>query len=120
MGYVYYGNYATYYEVARVESLRSLGFAYKELEKQGVMMPVLENSSKFIMPAMYDELLNIKVIIRQAPTVRITFEYEITNEANELIHTGRTLLAFVRVDNGRPCRPPQIMQQLMKPYFNER
>ena len=50
MGYVYYGNYAMYYEVARVESLRQLGFAYKNLEKDGVMLPVLENHSRFIAP----------------------------------------------------------------------
>ena len=56
MGYVYYGNYATYYEVARVESLRSLGFSYKLLEEQGIMMPVAENKSKFVRPAKYDEV----------------------------------------------------------------
>lgn len=79
MAYVYYGNYAMYYEVARVESLRQLGVTYKELEASGIMMPVLENHSKFLGPARYDELLRIVTTIREKPTVKIKFEYEIFN-----------------------------------------
>ena len=118
MGYVYYGNYAAYYEVGRVESLRNLGFAYKELELQGVMMPVLENKTKFHQPARYDELLTIKVKIVSRPGVRITFQYEIYNEDDVLINTGETILAFVNMSSGRPCRPPQVMQDLLDPYFS--
>ena len=59
MGYVYYGNYATYYEIGRVELIRSLGISYKELEEMGVMMPVLENKSKFLSAALYDDHLKI-------------------------------------------------------------
>ena len=118
MGYVYYGNYAAYYEVARVESLRNLGFAYKQLELQGVMMPVLENKTKFHQPARYDELLTIKVKIINRPAVRIIFQYEIYNEEDALINTGETILAFVNMRSGRPCRPPQVMQDLLDPYFN--
>lgn len=117
MGYVYYGNYAAYYEVARVESLRNLGFAYKQLEFQGVMMPVLENKTKFHQPARYDELLTIKVKIVNRPGVRIIFHYEIFNEEDALINTGETILAFVNIQSGRPCRPPQVMQDLLDPYF---
>ena len=118
MGYVYYGNYAAYYEVARVESLRNLGFAYKQLELQGVMMPVLENKTKFHQPARYDELLTIKVKIINRPAVRIIFQYEIYNEEDALINTGETILAFVNMRSGRPCRPPRVMQDLLDPYFN--
>lgn len=117
MGYVYYGNYAMYYEVGRVESLRQLGLTYKELEEMGVMMPVLENKSKFIAPALYDDLLKIITTIRAKPSVRITFEYEIYNAQDKLIHQGETLLAFVRKDNGRPCRPPEVFQKVLVPYF---
>lgn len=119
MGYAYYGNYGAYYEVARVESLRHLGYAYKNLEAQGVMMPVLENHSKFIRPALYDELLRIEVTLKQLPTVRIQFYYRIFNEQDELIHTGNTLLAFVKVASGKPCRPPEILLELIRPFFNE-
>jgi len=117
MGYVYYGNYAMYYEVARVESLRQLGLTYKELEEMGVMMPVLENHTRFLAPALYDDLLKIVTTIRQKPSVRIKFEYEITNPAGRVINQGETLLAFVEKKSGRPCRPPEAFDKVMAPFF---
>jgi len=117
MQYVYYGNYAMYYEVARVESLRQLGLTYKELEAMGVMMPVLENHSYFLTAARYDELLKVVVTIREKPSVRIRFHYEIFNEQHTLIHRGETLLAFVNQATGRPCRPPEAFQRLLDPFF---
>lgn len=119
MGYVYYGNYAAYYEIARVESLRSLGLTYKQLEESGVMMPVLENFSKYLMPATYDEMLTIKTSIKEKPGVKITFDYEIFNEADKLIHIGKTLLVFVDMKTGKPCRQPAIMAKLLDPYFEK-
>lgn len=118
MGYVYYGNYATYYEVARVESLRNLGFSYKLLEEQGIMMPVVENKSKFIRPAKYDDLLTIKVVVDEMPANRITFKYEIYNEREKLINLGETILAFVNMKNGRSCDAPDSIKTLLKPFFN--
>lgn len=117
MGYVYYGNYATYYEVGRVESIRRLGLSYKELEKEGVMMPVLENHSKFIYPGRYDELLTIRTTIKEMPGVRISFFYEIFNEDKRLIHEGQTILVFIKMDTGRPCKAPEKMQKLLEAYF---
>lgn len=117
MRYVYYGYYATYYEVARVESLRQLGLTYKELEAMGIIMPVLENHSEFILPALYDELLKIVVTIPEKPSVRIRFLYEIFNEQGTLIHRGETLLAFVNQKTGRPCRPPEAFQKVLASYF---
>lgn len=118
MGYVYYGNYAMYYEVARVESLRQLGLSYKELEAMGVMMPVLENHARYIGPALYDDLLKIVTTIREKPGVRITFEYEIFNPAGKLINKGETLLVFVQQKTGRPCRPPEAFEKVLEPYFS--
>ncbi len=117
MGYVYYGYYAMYYEVGRVESLRQLGLTYKELEDGGVMMPVLENKSKYLSPALYDDELRIITTIKEKPSVRITFHYEIYNGSDKLIHEGETLLAFVNKHTGRPCRPPEHFQHVLKPYF---
>lgn len=117
MGYVYYGFYAMYYEVARVESLRQLGLTYKEIEAMGIIMPVLENHSKYFAPGRYDELLRIVTTIREKPTVRINFEYEIFNEENQLIHQGETRLAFVDQKTNRPCRPPHAMAQVLEPFF---
>jgi acyl-CoA thioester hydrolase len=117
MAYVYYGNYAMYYEVGRVESLRQLGVTYKELEDSGVMMPVLENHSKFITAARYDELLRIVTTIHEKPSVKIKFHYDIYNEQNKLIHQGETLLAFVDMKTMRPCRPPEMMMRVLAPFF---
>ncbi len=117
MAYVYYGNYAMYYEVARVESLRQLGVTYKELEASGIMMPVLENHSRFLGPARYDELLRIVTTIREKPAVKIKFEYEIFNEQNKLINQGETLLVFIDIKTGRPCRTPEMMLKVLNPFF---
>lgn len=118
MGYVYYGNYATYYEVARVECLRNLGFSYKLLEEQGVIMPVVENSSKYIRPAKYDDLLTVKVFVKEMPDKRITFAYEIYNEHKKLINLGETILAFVDLKSGKACDVPESIVTLLKPFFN--
>jgi acyl-CoA thioester hydrolase len=117
MGYVYYGFYAMYYEVARVESLRKLGLTYKEIEAMGIIMPVLENHSKYLAPGRYDELLRIVTTIREKPSVRIKFEYDIYNEDSKLIHHGETLLAFIDRKSNRPCRPPQAMADVLEPFF---
>jgi len=117
MGYVYYGNYAMYYEVGRVESLRQLGLTYKELEEMGVMMPVLENKSNYHQAALYDDHLKIVTTIKERPSVRICFTYAIYNEVGKLVHSGETHLAFVNKKSGKPCRPPQIFMDVLKPYF---
>ena len=117
MQYVYYGNYASYYEVGRVDSLRQLGLTYKALEAMGIIMPVLENHSEFLVPALYDELIRIVVTIPEKPSVRIRFKYELFNEKGTLIHRGETLLAFVNQKTGRPCRPPEEFQRVLAPYF---
>lgn len=117
MGYVYYGNYAMYYEVARVEALRNLGMSYRGLEQDGVMMPVLENWSKFLRPARYDEELTVKVMVPKLPANRMYFEYEVYNESGELINIGKTTLVFVDMKTGKPCHPPEKMLKLMGKYF---
>lgn len=118
MGYVYYGNYAMYYEVGRVEALRSAGFSYRRMEEEGIMMPVLENHSRFLKSGKYDELLTVRTMIREMPGIRIKFNYEVINEQGELINEGETVLAFLKTDTHRPCRPPAHLMELLKPYFN--
>jgi acyl-CoA thioester hydrolase len=118
MGYVYYGNYAMYYEVARVEALRSLGFVYRELEEMGIMMPVIESKFRYLKPAVYDELLTLKVTVPTLPAARILFTYEITNDRQELINTGETTLVFIDMASGRPKRIPEVLHKLFTPYFS--
>ncbi len=117
MSYVYYGNYATYFEVGRVESFRALGFSYKELEDMGVGMPVMEYKTKYHAPAKYDDLLNVIVHIPEMPRARIKFEYEIRNEHGKLLNVAETTLVFVDLKTGRPTRLPQKMEVLLSKYF---
>lgn len=117
MGYVYYGNYATYFEVARVETFRHIGFSYKEMEDVGIMMPVLEYKTKYIKPARYDDLLTIKIIIKDKPGIRIRFEYEVYNEAKVLLNVSETTLVFVSKETGKPSMPGGHFQQLMHQFF---
>lgn len=117
MGYMYYGNYATFYEVARTEMLRSTGISYSELENMGVMLPVIELQSKFIKPAFYDELITIKTKIATKPGIRINFEHKLYNENDELINTGVAKLVFVDKKTKRPCKPPKIFLEKMATFF---
>ena len=117
MGYLYYGNYAQYYEVGRVEAIRSLGFSYKEMEDEGTMLPVLELQSTFIKPARYDELLTVKTTITEMPSVRIHFTYEIYNEEGELINIGKTTLVFFDSNKRRPIMAPKPILEKLAQYF---
>lgn len=117
MGYVYYGNYARYYEIGRVEALRSLGFSYKKLEDSGVMLPVYEHSSRYHQPAKYDDLLTIKVLIRSLPHVRMIFAYELYNEDGVLLNTGETTLVFVDKASNKICRAPDALVRKLEPFL---
>lgn len=117
MGYVYYGNYAMYYEVARVESLRQLGLTYREIEEMGVLMPVIENRSRYIAPARYDDLLRIVTTLREKPGIKIKFEYDIYNGENTLIHKGETVLVFINKATNKPCRQPPAMEKVLQQFF---
>lgn len=120
MGYVYYGNYAAYYEVTRTEVFRKLGIYYKEMEATGTMMPVLEMKCKYIRPAKYDDLLTIKLLLRKKPNgSRILFEYEVYNEENTLLNLGETTMVFVDMKTGRPKAVPELIHEKLDVYFNE-
>ena len=106
MGYVYYGDYAQYFEVGRVEALRSLGWSYKAMEDSGVMLPVLEFTVKYIKPAYYDDLITIKTIIKEKPAARIKFYHELFNEQGEKLTTAEVTLVFINMKTGRPAPAP--------------
>ena len=116
MGYVYYGNYAEYFEVARVEALRNLGFSYRKLEDEGILLPVLTYSVKFIKPAYYDDELIIKVSIKELPMARIRFDYEVYRK-EELITIADTTLVFINKSTNRPSPAPQDLMEAMKKFF---
>lgn len=118
MGFVYYGNYALYFEVARVEALRKLGVSYAHLEKDGFFLPVYEFTTKYLKPANYDDLLTIKCVIPSLPKSRITFNYETLNEEGELLNVATVVLVFVDKETGRPTKPPESLIKAMSPHFS--
>ncbi len=118
MGYLYYGNYALYYEVGRVETMRSLGLRYKDLEEKfAVMMPVVSMQTRFVRPAHYDELLTIRTSIRQMPDQFITFHVEIFNEKNKLVNGGSVRLCFVDMKTNKTLSAPSFLVEPLLPYF---
>lgn len=117
MGYSYYGNYAEYYEVGRVEALRDLGWNYKEMEDGGILLPVYTYSIKYLKPAFYDELLVIKTMIKEIPQARIRFDYEMYNSKGEKINEGETTLVFVDAKTKKPCGAPKEFVESLKKYF---
>jgi acyl-CoA thioester hydrolase len=120
MNVVYYGNYAQYFEVARAESIRKLGFTYKEMEALGVIMPVVEMQTKFLRPAHYDDLLSIKTILRELPdTYRISFDHEVYNQEKKLLTTGKVILYFVKMGTFEKSQMPVELRSVLAPYFQE-
>ena len=117
MGYVYYGRYASFYEIARVELFRSLGFSYKKLEEEGIGMPVIDMETKYILPIKYDEQIKINTIIENLPSSRISFKYEVYNQNNELANTAKTTLTFINLTNKKPVRMPAELLNIIKNNF---
>lgn len=117
MGYVYYGNYATYFEVARVESIRQLGLSYRKMEDDGFAMPVLEFSIKYYKPAFYDDELTIETTITEIPQVRIHFNYKIFNVEGVLLNEAQTSLVFINKETMKPCMAPKDLIEKIKKYF---
>ena len=109
MGVIYYGIYPQYLEVARVEWLRSLGISYKELEALGVMLPVVSLQINYKRPARYDELLSITLTLREKPTSKITFDYQILNEEKQLLAEANTTLVFVNKETFKPIKCPDFI-----------
>ena len=117
MGYVYYGNYAGYYEVGRVEALRALGMSYREMEDSGIMLPVLTYNIKYFKPSFYDDLLTIQTIIPEIPSTRIKFLYKMFNAERVLLNEGETTLVFVNIKTGKPCQAPREFIEKIQPFF---
>lgn len=114
MKYVYYGNYAEYFEVGRVELFRAIGMPYDDIEKRGIWLPVSEYHIKYIKPAFYDELLEIHTLVKKIPGVRIEFEYEIFNEKKEKITEASTTLFFLDAKLNKVVKCPDFLMNLIE------
>lgn len=119
MKYVYYGNYATYFEVGRVELFRELGMPYEEIERLGIWLPVSQFSIKYLKPALYDQNLEIHTFIKKTPGVRIEFEYEIYNDSKEKITEAKTTLFFLDSKKNKIVKCPDFLMDLIQKNWKE-
>lgn len=118
MGYLYYGNYAEYYEVGRAESIRQLGFTYRELEEQGVIMPVAELQVKYLRPAYYDDLITVKTILKELPMDhKIQYHSELYNQEGKLLNVGVTTLVFLDAATKQKINMPDTLRAKLAIYF---
>lgn len=121
MGVVYHTHYLDYFEVARTEALRGAGVRYRDLEDQGIIMPVVEAKVQYLGPVHYDDLLIVKARFEQMPTVRVPIDYSVQREGeDEELATGHTTLCFMNAENRRPVRPPAAVQDAFEPLLDDR
>ncbi|MFS4457094.1 acyl-CoA thioesterase [Maribacter sp. 2304DJ31-5] len=114
MGVVYHGNYAQYFEMGRVEWLRKLGVSYKEMETRGIMLPVISLEAKYLKPALYDDVITVKTVLKKIPSVRIEFDYIINNEQGEILVRANTVLAFMDANRKKPIKCPDYILDKLK------
>jgi len=118
MGVVYHSNYFPWFETARAESIRELGFTYADMEKMGIIMPVIDVQCRYLRPAVYDDLLTIKVILKELPVHhKIEFHHEVLNEKNELLAAGKIILYFMEAKTMKRTTMPEELLLKLQPYF---
>lgn len=117
MGIMHHSNYIVLYEKARTEWLRDMGLTYAEIERRGIMSPIIEVHSKYIYPAFYDEVLTVKVLLNEMPMARLIIDAEVYNESGKLINTGSVTLGFMHADTRRPCRAPEWFVEALEQYI---
>ncbi|MEO7924254.1 MAG: thioesterase family protein [Chitinophagaceae bacterium] len=118
MGVVYHSNFFPYFESARAESIRELGFTYADMERMGVIMPVIDVHCRYLRPARYDDLLTIKTILKELPVHhKIEFFHEVYNEKKELLAEGKIILYFMEAKTMKRTTMPADLMEKVKPYF---
>ncbi len=119
MGVVYHSNYFLYFETARAESIRHLGFTYAEMEKTGIVMPVVDVHCRYLRPALYDDLLTIKTMIKELPVHhKIEFHHEVFNEKDELLAIGKIILYFMEAKTMKRATMPALLLEKMRSCFS--
>ena len=112
MGVVYYANFLVWFEVARADLMRSMGWTYREMEAAGVSLPVIEAHCEYRRPARYDDEIEIRTEGRMLSVVKMKFSYTVVRRADQVIAAeGYTLHAAVDA-NGRPCRLPARVKEV--------
>lgn len=118
MGVVYHGHYAQFYEIGRTDSLRNIGFTYKSIEAAGIILPVIDIHSKFLRPALYDDLITVVTTLREMPLHhKIVFHSEIYNEKKELLNVGDVTLYFMEAKSMKRCDMPAALKEKLREFF---
>jgi len=114
MGFAYYGHYLRWFEIGRVELLRSLGMRYRDLDASGVWLPVLEARCRYLKPARYDDLLAVETGVLRQARASVEFGYRVVREGDspEILAVGSTDHCFMGSD-GRPLRPPRELAEIL-------
>lgn len=119
MGVVYHSNYFPYFEVARAEAIREMGITYADMEKAGIIMPVVDVHCRYLRPARYDDLLTIKTILKELPVHhKIEFHHEVYNEQEELLAAGKIILYFMEAKSMKRTSMPVSLIDKLQPYFS--
>ncbi|MCE3227849.1 MAG: thioesterase [Bacteroidetes bacterium] len=120
MGYAYYGVYAQYYEVGRVEAMRLIGFSYKEVEARGILMPVVDYCISYKKPAFYDDEITVVTSIKEMPKgVKLNFDYECYNSNGELLNTGKVTLVYIQKSTNKVAAIPDWFATALAPFFSK-
>ena len=119
MGVVHHSNYIRYFETARTLSMKKAGIPYDEMERRGIMMPIVSVSCDYKRPILFGDTIIVTTILEQLPTVKIHYRYEIHNQKGDLLATGTTVLAFIDAVTKRPIRAPQYLIDILKVYFSK-
>ena len=118
MGMVYHGHYAQFYEIARAEAIRQIGYTYKDIEAMGIIMPVVDIHSRFLRPAKYDDLITVKTTLKELPLHhKIVFHHDIYNEQDELLNTADITLYFMDAKTMKRCEMPEALKKKLEGYF---
>ena len=117
MGYLHHGNYPLYFEEGRTDLIRKLGLTYREMEDQGILLPVRELTIRYFQPALYDDEVIIRTTLVKKPSIRMEFEYQMLNLAGDLLAEASTTLVFVDAGSRKPIRAPEFFEEIIQKYF---
>ena len=112
MGVVYYANYLVWFEVGRTEWLRTTGWSYREMEHDGISLPVIEVQCEYLQPARYDDEIEIRTRATILTAVRIRFDYEVVRAADDTVTAAGHTVHAALDPTGRPCRLPARVREL--------
>lgn len=117
MGFLHHSNYARIYENARWELFRNLGISYKQIEEDGILMPVVEMNAKFIKPLKYDDEVEVVTIIKESPTAKLKFDVYFLSKEQGLTHQAEIVLAFISKITLKACRPTNQIIEALNTYL---